>query len=80
MEKLIPLGMIIIFIGFLLIIIGIISTIPKTKTQAKAHTKWAIGGFIGPIPFGAWSDKKMFYLLLILMFVLAILTFFLFKK
>ena len=52
--------MLIIFIGVFLMIIG---SLAQTK-QFKSNTKMVLGGFIGPIPFGFFNDKPMFYVLI----------------
>jgi uncharacterized membrane protein len=67
MEKLIYIGIILLFISIILIFIGSITT-----TQ-KSNIKVAAGGFIGPIPFGFFTDKKMFYLFIVLFIILMIL-------
>ena len=51
-NNLFSIGIAIIFIGVFLIII---STLIQTK-QSKMTTKVAVGGFIGPIPFGFSND------------------------
>ena len=54
MNSLIPMGILIIFIGISLIVAGMIST-----TASSGKSKVAIGGFIGPIPFGFGNDDAM---------------------
>ena len=53
MKELIPLGIVIILIGFIVVIIGSLSSM---KTS---DTKVAVGGFIGFIPFGFANDKGL---------------------
>ncbi len=72
MKQLIPLGVLIIFIGMILVIIGALSQAGKTDSKV------AVGGFIGFIPFGFANDKRMLYfviglsaLMIILWFVLS---------
>ncbi len=67
MSKLILIGIFLLFIATLLIIIGSIKSI-KTKTEIAA------AGFIGPIPFSFFSNKRMFYISLIFLAVLFILN------
>jgi len=43
-------GLILIIIGIILLIIG---------SFGKGESKFAIGGFIGPIPFGFGNDPKL---------------------
>jgi len=47
-EQLISLGVITVFIGVVLIVIGGI----LSATKSKDKVGFAFGGFIGPIPFG----------------------------
>lgn len=56
MQNLIGFGILLILIGFILIILG--------SVLSAENIKVAAGGFIGPIPFGFFTDKKMFYILL----------------
>ncbi|MBW2975252.1 hypothetical protein KY366_06040 [Candidatus Woesearchaeota archaeon] len=57
MKQLIPIGMMVISIGFMLIFIGALSSAKEGKTGSKV----AVGGFIGFIPFGFANDKRMLY-------------------
>ena len=59
-------GMIIIFIGIIIVIIGALSGV------GKGESKFAIGGIIGFIPFGFSNDKKLFWTMLIVMAILFI--------
>jgi len=45
-------------IGFLVVFVGII-IISLGALSGKGESKFAVGGFIGFIPFGFWSDEKM---------------------
>ena len=58
MKQLIPLGILIVFIGMILIIIGVLSQ------AGKSDSKVAVGGFIGFIPFGFANDKRMLYFII----------------
>jgi uncharacterized membrane protein len=69
MKELIPIGILIVFVGMVLIFIGALTSI-----EPKGDTKVAVGGFIGFIPFGFWSDEHMRNILLSIM---AIAIFFL---
>lgn len=69
MEKLVLIGFVIILIGILFILIG-------SLTTSKTSVKYAFGGFIGPIPFGFFNDKKIFYILIGLMVLFLVLFFF----
>ncbi len=57
MKQLIPIGILVIFLGMILIFIGALSSIKEGKTDSKI----AVGGFIGFIPFGFANDKRMLY-------------------
>jgi uncharacterized membrane protein len=72
-QSLILIGTLLIFAGFILIILGSLFS-PK-----QGKVEWAVGGFIGPIAFGAFSSKNMFYVLIGLM-VLTLLFFILFGR
>ena len=63
MNKIILIGIIFIFIGFLLIFIN------SLKSE-KIETKGTVIGFIGPIPFGFGSDKQMIYFSLIISIII----------
>ena len=77
MEKLILIGVSLIFIGVMLIFIG--SLFSTSQTSESSNIKIAAGGFIGPIPFGFFNDKRMFYVLIGLMIISLFLWFFLNK-
>jgi uncharacterized membrane protein len=57
--------------GFLLILIGIILLI--IGSFSGGSTKVAVGGFIGPLPFGFGNDPEMVKLAVLLTFVIALL-------
>jgi len=77
MEKLILAGISLVFIGIILIFIG--SLFSSLNTSEKSNLKIAAGGFIGPIPFGFFNDKRMFYVLIALM-IFSLLFFWFFNK
>jgi len=67
-ENLILAGIVMIFLGILLIVIGTI------LSSREAKVEWGFFGLIGPIPIGAWSSQKMFVLtLIVLIFLITIL-------
>ncbi|MEK6934868.1 MAG: hypothetical protein AABW46_03245 [Nanoarchaeota archaeon] len=73
MVSLIQLGMFILFLGIILIFLGSFS-------QSKSSdTKVAVGGFIGPIPFGFLNDKRLFPVLVGLI-ILGFIIMFLLKR
>lgn len=55
MEQFVTIGVIVILIGFAIVFIG--SFLGSDKSDAK----FAVGGFIGPIPFGFANDQRMLY-------------------
>jgi len=72
MEQLVMLGVIVIFIGVAIVIIGSLLGAGKGEGEAKI----AVGGFIGPIPFGFANDRPLLYVVIaaaIIMFILSII-------
>jgi len=63
--------------GFVMIIVGIALIIFSGLTGQKSDTKIAVGGFIGPVPFGFGSDPQMTRIAIVLS-VLALAVFILF--
>ena len=55
-QEFIALGIFLIFVGFILVFIGALG-------EAK-ETKFAVGGFVGPFPFGFASDPGMLRIIL----------------
>ncbi|MDI6798460.1 MAG: DUF131 domain-containing protein [Candidatus Aenigmarchaeota archaeon] len=76
-EQLIPIGILVILIGFVLLIIGIALTAFKGKTRTE-------GGFIffiGPFPvLGGATSKEIFYVLLIASIALLVIFLLLGKR
>jgi len=73
MSKLILFGIVFLFIGIILLFLG-------SFQNANSNVKAAGGIFIGPFPvFGFFSDKKMFYILLIFAIVAFVLFYILNK-
>ena len=70
-ETLIKFGIILIFVGFLMVFLG---AILSAKSE---NVKFGFGGFIGPIPFGFANDPRM--LVLIIAISLLILLLFIFS-
>ena len=66
MEQLTNFGVIIIFVGFLIVIIGLLNS----SKEGYSKTKVAVGGFIGFIPFGFGNDKKLVWFVTILSVIL----------
>ncbi|MEK6903374.1 MAG: DUF131 domain-containing protein [Nanoarchaeota archaeon] len=71
-NHLLQIGIILVFIGILLIFFSSFTTLAQQKNTTS---KSAGGIFIGPFPlFGFASDKNMFYLLLAVTVFLTILS------
>lgn len=68
MKNLVGIGIFLIILGFVVVTIGSLTD----GRQKSTGTKVAIGGFIGPIPFGWANDKRLFYPLMGLMIALAV--------
>ena len=72
MEQLISLGILLIIIGFIAVFFGVLKGAKETNTK----TKVAVGGFIGPIPFGFGNDKNLVWFVTIQSLVLFLLWLF----
>lgn len=75
-EKIILIGFLVIFLGITIVIIGSSLTGSKSKTRVE----WGIGGFIGPIPFGAASREDILKMIIIVSLMFFILFLVLGKK
>jgi uncharacterized protein (TIGR00304 family) len=64
MQNLIGIGILLIVIGFIIVFFGILSGSKDSKTKV------AVGGFIGPVPFGFGNDKNMVLFAVILSIVI----------
>ena len=69
MEQLISIGVIMILIGFVIVFLGTFMAAKETTSK----TKVAVGGFIGPIPFGFGNDKNFVWFVTILSLVVFVL-------
>jgi len=56
-QQLIGIGIALVFIGIGIILAG--SLMHAGKSNGGVDTKFAVGGFIGFIPFGFANDKRM---------------------
>lgn len=63
-EQFVTAGFVLIIIGIMLIMVGGISG------TTRGESKWAVGGFIGPLPICFASSPGMMRLLLIVMLVM----------
>ena len=68
MEQLISLGILMIVAGFIIVFFGALMGAKETTSK----TKVAVGGFIGPIPFGFGNDKNFVWFVTILSLVIFI--------
>lgn len=59
-QNLIVFGILLIIIGFIMVFFGMLSGSKDSKTKV------AVGGFIGPIPFGFGNDKNLVLFAIIL--------------
>jgi len=73
-QQIISIGILLIFIGTLMLIIGSLVGVSKGQNKVDA----AIGGFIGPIPFGFFTSKRIFWIWIIIFLIL--LSFFLLRR
>jgi uncharacterized membrane protein len=61
-----------ILLGLAFVIIGIVIIMAVAFLgKGEAKTEGAVGGFIGPIPFGLATSKGMLYLVITLSLVMA---------
>jgi len=65
MEQLISIGVLMIVVGFFIVFFGMFMGAKETTSK----TKVAVGGFIGPIPFGFGNDKNLVWFVTILSLV-----------
>lgn len=69
MGKLMFVGLLLILIGILIVIIAGVSLALQSAQGGKSKANIAVGGFIGPIPFGFFTSKKMFWVWLLMLVV-----------
>ena len=72
MEQLMILGALIVFIGFIVIFTGIFLSLFNGSKEVGSKAKVAVGGFIGPLPFGFGNDKNLILLAMILSIALSL--------
>ncbi len=65
----------IILAGFIIIIIGMAVILIGSLLSSESESKVAVGGFVGPIPFGFANDSKMLKLLYAIMGAVIIVFF-----
>jgi uncharacterized protein (TIGR00304 family) len=61
-QYLVPLGILLIFLGFIIVFIG--AAMQAKAPEGKTKTHVGVGGFIGPIPFGFATSKTMLYVVI----------------
>ena len=66
MEQLIGIGILLMIIGFFIVFFGMFMGAKESDSKAKV----AVGGFIGPIPFGFGNDKNLVLFVTIISVVL----------
>ncbi len=71
MNNLVIAGMLLLFVGAILVIIGL-------SAGGRGETKVAVGGFIGPVPFGFANDPRL--LILVIGISAVILSFFILTR
>jgi uncharacterized membrane protein len=69
MEHLILIGVVVVFVGIALVIIGSLA-----GGEGKGGAKIAVGGFIGPIPFGFSNDRQMLYVVITLAIIMLFIS------
>lgn len=69
-EYIIPVGIALVFLGFLVLIFGTILLMQSGEN--KTESKVFVGGFIGPLPFGFGNDKTLFIIGIALTVLIAI--------
>jgi len=72
MEQLVNFGILVVIIGFMIIFMGIFLGAKDSTSKSKV----AIGGFIGPIPFGFGNDKTMVWFVTTLTVVMILIWLF----
>ncbi|MBI1935951.1 DUF131 domain-containing protein [Candidatus Woesearchaeota archaeon] len=72
-EHLISFGIIIIVLGVVIVLAGLF----LGAKASDSKTKIAVGGFIGPIPFGFGNDKDLIWIVIGMSLALILLWIFL---
>ncbi len=72
-QNLISIGILLIFLGFILLFIG-------SLFGAKTDSKVAVVGLLGPIPFGFGNDKRLFVITLVIAIILMVAWFILSRR
>ncbi len=78
-NKLISIGIALLFIGIILIFAGSFASMFNPEKSKSSSIKSAGIIFIGPFPFGWASDRNMFYTLIVITLIFMIVYFIFFK-
>ncbi len=78
-EQLLQLGVLVIFIGFIIVISSFLLA-AHDKEKGKSTLKFSVVGFLGFIPFGFGNDKKLLLFTIILTIIVAAATTILFSR
>lgn len=68
-EFITPLGILLIFSGFALVVIG------SLLSSQKSNAKVAAGGFVGPIPFGFANSPQLLWIVIGITILMIFLNF-----
>ncbi|MBI2141522.1 DUF131 domain-containing protein [Candidatus Woesearchaeota archaeon] len=79
-EQLLQLGMLVIFIGFVIAISSFFFAAANEKDKEKSAFKFSVVGFLGFIPFGFGNDKRLLVFTALLTVVVAAATIILFSR
>ena len=79
--QLLQLGILLAFIGIIIIFISMITSAAKEKDgKGKGSFKFSVVGFLGFIPFGFGNDKRLLLFTIILTVIVATATIILFSR
>ena len=79
-ERIVPLGIALIVIGFLLVFLGSLFATVQGSKESKSQVKSAGVIFIGPFPIGWASDKSMFYTLMAIVILMILFWFIILRR
>ena len=73
-DWLLTFGMFFVFLGIILI-----TLYSFYSSKENVHVEFAVGGFIGPIPFGFATQKDLLMLIIVLSIIFLLISIFLYK-
>ena len=81
-RQLLQIGILLAFVGAIIIFISLITAAAKEKDQSngKSSFKFSVFGFLGFIPFGFGNDKRLLLFTIILTIIVAAATMILFSR